>query len=575
MCPIMRNLKFAIAVSLLIGAISAVVASMQWAEALDNRVLDYFFRIRGPRRPSNDIVLVVPDEPSLKWAKQRPKRPYLNRVEIAEAARLVKEAGASVVAITGSFVAPATLPEDEAAFRRIVPKLDGVIVNGTIQRKKDGLPEELEYIRPLSSYGQGLDPAFVSLNSDVDQVVRSSYLSFALNGDRLYPFDVKIAARYLGKTPQQLVEMVPARWLYPLHDKNGPLLRINFLGPGGTFHQISLYKALTNNWTQNRREFYGRIVILMGAPEAIRTPFTAEDPDTRRSPDCSEVLANVVYTLLNGGVRQANGFERALWAAALTLPLLTASAAPARWLLAALPAVLALSAMPYLLFLLGDIWLGGACGALSFGLAMISFFVRRLLSAPSVRVGAAALVVIDMCDSTKLSSKFGDAFATRLKSGLRGLILKSAKSKDLKFYKGTGDGMLLAFTDTGAAVRSCAAFMSELRESNSRAPETERINVRCAVHMGEVNFIYVGGQRDIEGDAANFVCRIEGLKPESLIEDAGGMKPEELPLKNRVLVSEPANDDIRNTGKHKTRYVGFFDLKGIRGRQRIYQLLID
>ena len=69
--------------------------------------------------------------------------------------------------------------------------------------------------------------------------------------------------------------------------------------------------------------------------------------------------------------------------------------------------------------------------------------------------------------------------------------------------------------------------------------------------------------------------RVEGITPKNLFIDEGGMKPEDMPLVNRVMVTEAVKREMEDNDEFETVYVGFFDLKGISGRHRIFQLSVN
>ncbi|HYL81659.1 MAG TPA: hypothetical protein VEU07_12645, partial [Candidatus Acidoferrum sp.] len=66
--------------------------------------------------------------------------------------------------------------------------------------------------------------------------------------------------------------------------------------------------------------------------------------------------------------------------------------------------------------------------------------------------------------------------------------------------------------------------------------------------------------------------RLEGAGVSGFHETHGGILKDTLPLRDRIFLSEHAHEELQKFGKHPTRLVGFFDLKGIAGRHRVYEV---
>ena len=181
-----------------------------------------------------------------------------------------------------------------------------------------------------------------------------------------------------------------------------------------------------------------------------------------------------------------------------------------------------------------------------------------------------AILVLDLVGSTEMGSTHGDEFAMKLTQKLVELTKPLAARHHVKFTKSTGDGYLMTFVTVENAAMFSQDILEKLNSHNEKQPDDEKIMVRLAINMGETR---VDSKGDRLGTAVNMTFRIEGVKPENLITDEGGMTKEEMPIVNRIIVTEPVHKDVTRGKKFETRYVGFFDLKGITGRHRLYQLL--
>ncbi len=183
-----------------------------------------------------------------------------------------------------------------------------------------------------------------------------------------------------------------------------------------------------------------------------------------------------------------------------------------------------------------------------------------------------AILVLDLANFTETGSKYGDQFAMKLKEGLMQIVGPLAKTYKAQFYKSTGDGFLMTFPELLNALKFSKEVTCGVVDSNQKVPEKERIAIRMAVHEGETR---IDDNGDRLGTAVNMTFRVEGISPKNLFIDEGGMKPEDIPLVNRIMVTEAVNREIADNKEFETVYVGFFDLKGISGRHRIFQLSVN
>ncbi len=188
----------------------------------------------------------------------------------------------------------------------------------------------------------------------------------------------------------------------------------------------------------------------------------------------------------------------------------------------------------------------------------------------NARVRVEAILVLDLANSTDIGSKYGDDFAFRLTNRLVEETKPLATKYRVRFTKSTGDGYLMTFNEVPQAVMFAREILETIKRSNSAHPPQERIDVRIAINVGETR---IDDKGDRLGTAVNMTFRVEGVKPKDLIPDEGGMTAEEMPLLNRILVTQAVQQEIAKGNLGETRLIGFFELKGISGRHRIYQVL--
>ena len=189
---------------------------------------------------------------------------------------------------------------------------------------------------------------------------------------------------------------------------------------------------------------------------------------------------------------------------------------------------------------------------------------------PMIRELVEAVLVLDLCDSTTIANRYGDAFALRVKEGLRALARPILNQAGVSFLKGTGDGFLSTFPDMAGAVEAAVRI---LHRKGTKLPKTSdgvSPMFRFGIHFGQT---CVDSDGDRQGDVVNMAFRLEGVGSSGFHETYGGILRDALPLTDRIFISEHAYGELQRMGGVPCRLVGFFDLKGIAGRHRVYEIL--
>jgi class 3 adenylate cyclase len=182
-----------------------------------------------------------------------------------------------------------------------------------------------------------------------------------------------------------------------------------------------------------------------------------------------------------------------------------------------------------------------------------------------------AVLVLDLCDSTVMANRYGDAFALQLKEALRSLARPILSQHGVAFLKGTGDGFLATFSELQKAAEAAILILQKKGETLPKASDGTPPQFRIGIHFGQTN---VDSDGDRQGDVVNMAFRLEGASTSGFHETSGGLEKDSLPLHDRVFVSESAHDEIlKRGGRFPTRLVGFFDLKGLAGRHRVFEIL--
>jgi class 3 adenylate cyclase len=180
-----------------------------------------------------------------------------------------------------------------------------------------------------------------------------------------------------------------------------------------------------------------------------------------------------------------------------------------------------------------------------------------------------AILVVDLCGSTRMAVTQGDVFAMRIKNRMKDCVREVAESFRAKFLENIGDGYLITFPTGADAVRAAIKIIQNADDYNKEAPEKEKIELRIGINYGELVLDEQGGRH---GAAINKVFRIEGIKKDQMQNLGEGLKPEEFLEKNRIFLSEEINEEIKDMKDIQAQLVGVFDLKGFTGLHRIYYI---
>ncbi len=197
---------------------------------------------------------------------------------------------------------------------------------------------------------------------------------------------------------------------------------------------------------------------------------------------------------------------------------------------------------------------------------------------PMPEVVTEAIVVIDLVESTLTSNLFGwYAVGRHSLRDLRSLIGEVGKIRGLRCMRSTGDGYLLTFYDPQsaemAAIRAIEAVFELLRRilsRNQQVSEERALNLRCAVHLGEVDVV----PNDREGPHVSMAFRLEEISRASLPAALNPIPPEQFPLQNYVLCSEEVAGILSRRAKRwEDASIGLLKLKGFPGWREVFQVL--
>ena len=198
-------------------------------------------------------------------------------------------------------------------------------------------------------------------------------------------------------------------------------------------------------------------------------------------------------------------------------------------------------------------------------------------SEPMPEVVTEAIVVIDLVESTLTSNLFGwYAVGRQAIRDLRALIGEVGEHRGLRCLRSTGDGYLLTFYDPQsaerAALRAVAVFelLNRIAHRNREVPEERALNLRCAVHLGEVDVV----SNDREEPHVSLAFRLEEISRASLPAALNPIPPEQFPLQNYVLCSEEVAGILsRRASPWEMVSIGLLKLKGFPGWREVFRVL--
>lgn len=161
-----------------------------------------------------------------------------------------------------------------------------------------------------------------------------------------------------------------------------------------------------------------------------------------------------------------------------------------------------------------------------------------------------AILLTDIRDFTDRTAKSTRSGIFRLIEKHRQLVLPVLQRRGGALVKTIGDAFLVVFNSPTDAVLAGVEVQRALTQFNSSVPEEQRIDVRIAINMGEVNVT----DNDIYGEPVNVVSRIEGVA-----------EPGEVFFTEAVYLN-------MNKAEVPSSEVGWLQLKGVSEKVRVYKV---
>jgi hypothetical protein len=208
-------------------------------------------------------------------------------------------------------------------------------------------------------------------------------------------------------------------------------------------------------------------------------------------------------------------------------------------------------------------------GAVLIGGGFIAYRVLR--SRLRWRAGPAgfvseAVLAVDLTDSTRLATHYGEAVALRARNALEEQVRRLTETSRT-FLETTGDGCLVTFPAVTPAIESAVALVREWHERPPDLGPAGRLDLRVGVTYGEILLDARGARH---GAAINKAYRLLCVKPKDLVEVKVETEGTALSERTRILVDEDAAQEAGRTAGFP--FVGYARLRGFTGLHGLYEV---
>jgi len=146
-------------------------------------------------------------------------------------------------------------------------------------------------------------------------------------------------------------------------------------------------------------------------------------------------------------------------------------------------------------------------------------FGREVLAADQhVSVGQTAIVFTDLCGSTAMYERVGDAAAYGLVRQHFKLLFAAVEAHHGRVVKTVGDCVMASFDLPADAVRAGFACITALRELKDHDGGAPQLGLKVGVHTGACLAIEANGGIDYFGRTVNIAARVESIaRPDELV----------------------------------------------------------
>lgn len=270
---------------LIAGGAGLLVLLLWWMGALQGleyKSLDFRFKLRGPLKPSPDVVIIAFDEESFSHLGRWPWPRKLH----GQVVEKLRQAGARGIVFDMLLPEPdAEHPESDRAFVRAIGKPGSVVLASYFQYDTEGDP--VQFLLPVPAFRERSVIGFANIVPELDGICRKIPLYKEYDGQLIPSLALAGLSAAAGKPPADILK--ERRVAYDEYHE----MFINFAGGYESFPYYPFYKVLQGGVPPEA--FRGKIVLLGGTASGLfdfkPIPFSPTFPGV-------EIHANTLSNIL-------------------------------------------------------------------------------------------------------------------------------------------------------------------------------------------------------------------------------------------------------------------------------------
>jgi adenylate cyclase len=251
--------KAVISVAISAGAliVALFLGQMTTFLSLENNLLDYRFKIRGPLDVSESpiVILAIDDQSD----ESTPHRWPWPRYYFAHVIENLNRAGVKAIGIDVIFDQPdINGPASDSVFAATLKKYKNVIISGKTEATR-GPSSQITLVYPYDKFVEtGVAWGLVSFDLDADGFYRRYLVGQAFNDSIYGSFAVEVLKKYLDLDPGTGVQNLPDKFKlgpFEIPKYNSYSTFINYAGPAHTFPFYSFDAVLDDSNFDLREEY--------------------------------------------------------------------------------------------------------------------------------------------------------------------------------------------------------------------------------------------------------------------------------------------------------------------------------
>ena len=249
----------AISIAITIGAIiiALFLGQMTTFLSLENDLLDYRFKIRGPLDISESpiVILAIDDQSD----ESTPHRWPWPRAYFAHVIENLNEAGVKAIGIDIIFDQPdINGPESDDLFAEVLKRYNNVVISGKIEAPR-GRTDLVTLVDPYDKFVEtGVSWGLVSFDLDADGFYRRYLVGQTFNDSVYGSFAAEVIKKYRQMDPDSGVTNLSDQFVfgpYEIPKYNSYSTLINYAGPARTFPHYSFDAVLDDADFDIREEY--------------------------------------------------------------------------------------------------------------------------------------------------------------------------------------------------------------------------------------------------------------------------------------------------------------------------------